>query len=534
VSSKNYLWVILSFLTRRKDAPEEVSEEIKETEVIEEISENEIPKDQNEVSKPSFTQRLFGLFGSKPAPIEIVETPAKNKKEETDEVAVIAKEVVAAKATYKEKLLNFFRIVTRSNPKQDPVIEEVLAEVASELEEEAVKEIIELEDEESVEVTELEEKAAEEIIEEEVVEEITEIVEEATEEDLLTEPETVIEETKVEVSEESCDNLPEEPSLRDQLWGFLGCGGATEEVADSVVDVLEEATEEVIEQAVEEVHIEEATEEILVADHDTEVEVSEESCDNLPEEPSLRDQLWGYLGCGVATEEVVESEVDVIEEATEEVLVADPETAIESETEVEVSEESCDNLPEEPTLRDQLWGFLGCGVATEEVVESEVDVIEEATEEVSAIESETEPEVQSDTETEEVEEVEVSLEESCDNLPEEQSLRDKLWSFLGCGDATEEVANSETEAIEGEVLPEAADDVETEQMEAEEGNILTTEEPDVEDTVEEDAADESSEEPAMENLSVPLCLNDSEGESEGSVSLPEETLPSDVQIQIKG
>jgi len=59
-------------------------------------------------------------------------------------------------------------------------------------------------------------------------------------ENLVEEPEIItevkIEESESHVTEESCDNLPEEPSLRDTLWGFLGCGGATEIIENSVIE----------------------------------------------------------------------------------------------------------------------------------------------------------------------------------------------------------------------------------------------------------------------------------------------------------
>merc|ERR1712115_2171 len=119
VSSKNYLWVILSFLTRTKDVPEEGGKEIKEMEEVENI------KQVKEIDINSG--------------IEVDET--------NHDVSISAKEVIAAKATFKEKLLNFFRIATRSNTEQDPVIDEIIEEVAAQLEEETVDTILETTDE---------------------------------------------------------------------------------------------------------------------------------------------------------------------------------------------------------------------------------------------------------------------------------------------------------------------------------------------------------------------------------------------------
>merc|ERR1711962_684010 len=482
VSSKNYLWVILSFLTRTKDVPEEGGKEIKDLEEIEDIKQ---VKDIDNTSG-----------------IEIDET--------NHDVSISAKEVIAAKATFKEKLLNFFRIATRSNTEQDPVIDEIIEEVAAELEEETVDTILETEAVE--ELTEGDDEVDKEIdiSEKELGEEIYLIEEEKTEDDQ-------IQDNNVDVFDESCDNLPEEPSIRDTLWGLLGCGVTTELEGDSDVDVIEEAAEEIVEVTGE------------------------------PEEEIAE------------SEEAIPENFVVIEQEGIENLIGEPEIITEvkiEESESHLAEESCDNLPEEPSLRDTLWGFLGCGGATEEVENSVVEdneeiQIEEATEEISieeateeiSIEETTEIEIQTESNTEIeaistyepetqpdqiTEEAEVSVEESCDNLPTEPSLRDKLWSFLGCGNIIEEVANSEEEVIGDEVLSETTHDVEIEQMETDQVDILTTEEPNVEETI------VSTEEQTTETLSVPLCLNDSEAETEENVSLQEEVLPADIHLQIKG
>jgi len=197
------------------------------------------------------------------------------------------------------------------------------------------------------------------------------------------------------------------------------------------------------------------------------------------------------------------------------------------------------------------WKFSDRGQDIKIEEATEENSIEEATEEIS-IEEATEIEIQTESKTEieaistdepetqpdqKTEEAEVSVEESCDNLPTEPSLRDKLWSFLGCGNTIEEVANSEEEVIEDEVLSETTHDAEIEQMETDQVDILTTEEPNVEETLvstEEQTSDMSPETQTTETLSVPLCLNDSEAETEESVSLQEEILPSDIHLQIKG
>merc|ERR1712115_224318 len=450
VSSKNYLWVILSFLTRTKDVPEEGGKEIKEMEEIENI------KQVKEIDINSG--------------IEVDET--------NHDVSISAKEVIAAKATFKEKLLNFFRIATRSNTEQDPVIDEIIEEVAAQLEEETVDTILE--------TTEITEEAVEEITDEDekVDNEIEVPEEEKTEDDQ-------IQDNNVDVFDESCDNLPEEPSLRDTLWGLLGCGVTIELEGDSDVDVIEEAAEEIVEVTGE------------------------------PEEEITE------------SEEDIPTKFDVIEQEVIENLVGEPDIITEvkiEDSESHLAEESCDNLPEEPSLRDTLWGFLGCGgpteVAENSVLEDNEEIqIEEATEEIS-IEEATEMEIQTESETEIeaistyepetqteqiTEEAEVLVEESCDNLPTEPSLRDKLWSFLGCGNTIEEVANSEEEVIEDEVLSETTHDTEIEQMETDQVDILTTEEPNVEETI------VSTEEQTEEN-----------------VSLQEEVVPADIHLQIKG
>merc|ERR1711962_344546 len=254
VSSKNYLKVILSTHTNKKDVPEEGGKAIKEMEEIEDIKQ---VKDIDNTSG-----------------IEIDET--------NHDVSISAKEVIAAKATFKEKLLNFFRVATRSNTEQDPVIDEIIEEVAAELEEETVDTILEttkITEEAVEEITDEDEKVVLdteiEVPEREFDEEITLIVEEKTEDDQ-------IQNNNVDVFDESCDNLPEEPSLRDTLWGLLGCGVANEEVENSVVEdneeiQMEEASEEIsIEEAIEEISIEEAIEEISIEEA-TEIEIQTES-----------------------------------------------------------------------------------------------------------------------------------------------------------------------------------------------------------------------------------------------------------------
>merc|ERR1712106_535754 len=118
-------------------------------------------------------------------------------------------------------------------------------------------------------------------------------------------------------------------------------------------------------------------------------------------------------------------------------------------------EGSCEDLPEDKTLREKIWNFFGCGdeeaAPGEEVVETE-EVVEEAE--------------QSTTEVEEVVEV-------ADEIPAENSIKEAVQSFLGINEedaeepivsadqATEDPATEETQTVEEEVI--ASDESETEE-----------------------------------------------------------------------
>merc|ERR1712013_673587 len=108
-------------------------------------------------------------------------------------------------------------------------------------------------------------------------------------------------------------------------------------------------------------------------------------------------------------------------------------------------EGSCEDLPEDKSLREKIWNFFGCGEKEEAIVAEE--------ETGSAEESEALPA--------EVEEIVETADESIDDeIPSENSIKAAVQSFLGTNkeitpeDISEESTNTDqgTEAIEEEVL----------------------------------------------------------------------------------
>ncbi len=196
-----------------------------------------------------------------------------------------------------------------ANVKEEPRVEEVVEESATE---EVAEETTEEVDEEATE--EALEEVVEETTEEEIEEATEEVVEETTEEVVEEATEEAIEETPEEVAEETTEEVVEE---------------ATEEVVEETTEeVAEEATEEVAEEATEEV-VEEATEEAL---EETTEEVAEEATEEVDEEAT--EEVEEEVLKELAPEEVAEEATEeVVEEATEEALEETTEAAVEEQVE---------------------------------------------------------------------------------------------------------------------------------------------------------------------------------------------------------
>merc|ERR1712106_347737 len=219
-----------------------------------------------------------------------------------------------------------------------------------------------------------------------------------------------------EVSEET--SVEEEPSLKDKIVGFFHKSDADEaEIVEPQVD--ESAVEETIEIPIE-LEVEAATieEEVLVIEEETETEASAEE-EIIEESTSIKDKIVEFFHTSEEPEikvepEVVEESVEPetaaeennVEETPEEATLTEEIGAIEETVDTDAElEGSCEDLPEDKTLRKKIWNFFGCGdkeaAPVEELVETE-EVVEEAEE--------------STTEVEEVVEV-------ADEIPAENSIK---------------------------------------------------------------------------------------------------------------
>merc|ERR1712013_703804 len=204
--------------------------------------------------------------------------------------------------------------------------------------------------------------------------------------------------------EGSCEDLPEDKSLREKIWNFFGCGEKeVTEVPEESITTIEEEIEEA---------------------------AGEEEEEEIPAENSIKAVVQSFLG---TKEEVVDTDAVTEEDNTEE---------IESPTEEEIVEEST-------SIKDKIVEFF----QSEETEATDETPLDETTEEMSLTEEIGEIEDANDNEAE--------MEGSCEDLPEDKSLREKIWNFFGCGEKEEAiVAEEETgSAEESEALPAEVEEI---------------------------------------------------------------------------
>jgi len=436
-------------------------------------------------NKPSLTARLFGIFKKSKVPEEVIEEPeskeeiqeSENVVVETDvpetpeEIIEIEEETEEENPTLTEKIVGFFKKSdTEEEEATETPVEEGETGVISENEEVGVELAEEEEtEEENPSLTEkivgfFQKSDTEEDEASKVEEGVTEIIEKSEE---------------VPVEEADQDDIPAENSIKAVVQSFLGTKEDTSE--ETVAPQLDDDDSENEASAQEEIPSIEDTDE-------KEAEI-EGSCEDLPEDKSLREKIWNFFGCG-------EKEVTEVPEEQESI------TTIEEEIEEAAGEEEEEEIPAENSIKAVVQSFLGTkeevvdtdavteednteeieSPAEEEIVEESTSIKDkiveffqseetEATDETPLTETTDETPLDETTEemplTEEIGEIEdandneAEMEGSCEDLPEDKSLREKIWNFFGCGEKEEaSVAEEETgSAEESEALPAEVEEI---------------------------------------------------------------------------
>merc|ERR1712013_947260 len=184
-------------------------------------------------------------------------------------------------------------------------------------------------------------------------------------------------------------------------------------VVQSFLGTKEDASEETVAPQLDDDDSENeasAQEEIpSIEDTDEKEAEIEGSCEDLPEDKSLREKIWNFFGCG-------EKEVTEVPEEQESI------TTIEEEIEEAAGEEEEEEIPAENSIKAVVQSFLG---TKEEVVDTDAVTEEDNTEE---IESPTEEEI----------------------VEESTSIKDKIVEFF---------QSEETEATDETPLTETTDEI---------------------------------------------------------------------------
>jgi len=433
-------------------------------------------------NKPSLTARLFGIFKKSKVPEEVIEEPeskeeiqeSENVVVETDvpetpeEIIEIQEETEEENPTLTEKIVGFFKKSdTEEEEATETPVEEGETGVISENEEVGVELAEEEEtEEENPSLTEkivgfFQKSDTEEDEASKVEEGVTDIIEESEE---------------LPVEEADQDDIPAENSIKAVVQSFLGTKEDTSE--ETVAPQLDDDDSENEASAQEEI--------LSIEDTDEKEAEIEGSCEDLPEDKSLREKIWNFFGCG-------EKEVTEVPEEQESI------TSKEEEIEEAAGEEE---IPAENSIKAVVQSFLGTkeevvdtdavteednteeieSPAEEEIVEESTSIKDkiveffqseetEATDETPLTETTDETPLDETTEemplTEEIGEIEdandneAEMEGSCEDLPEDKSLREKIWNFFGCGEKEEaSVAEEETgSAEESEALPAEVEEI---------------------------------------------------------------------------
>ena len=434
-------------------------------------------------NKPSLTARLFGIFKKSKVPEEVIEEPeSKEETQESENVVVetdvpetpeeiieIEEETEEENPTLTEKIVGFFKKSdTEEEEATETPVEEGETGVISENEEVGVELAEEEEtEEENPSLTEkivgfFQKSDTEEDEASKVEEGVTDIIEESEE---------------LPVEEADQDDIPAENSIKAVVQSFLGTKEDTSE--ETVTPQLDDDDSEDEASAQEEIPSIEETDE-------KEAEI-EGSCEDLPEDKSLREKIWNFFGCGEKKgTEGPEESITTIEEEIEEAAGEEEEEEIPAENSIKAVVQSFLGTKEEVVDTDAVTEEDNTeeieSPAEEEIVEESTSIKDkiveffqseetEATDETPLTETTDETPLDETTEemplTEEIGEIEdandneAELEGSCEDLPEDKSLREKIWNFFGCGEKEEaSVAEEETgSAEESEALPAEVEEI---------------------------------------------------------------------------
>jgi len=519
---------IVEFFKPTESAVEETEEQLIEEE---EPIVSEVPLEEESVEEStSIKDKIVGFFKkAEEAKVETVIEEPEDKDVAVEmhaddnivEETTAEEEIIEDKPSIKDTIVGFFQ---KSETLEEEVVDKADQEV---VEEETVDaDIIPEESTDEGSLVSAETEATEETPLEDMEENSTSIKDKIvgffqSTEDVDIEPEieqAVVKEETVEPEEIPTEVSAEDESssIKEKIVGFFQASEeAKTEAEPAIVEepVAKEETD-VSEQEIAE------PEEIGEIEETAAVEAElEGSCEDLPEDKTLREKIWNFFGCeneaapadeSATTEEVIEepeelpSEVEevaaVVEEASEEVPVI----------------ETPESEDESSSIKDKIVGFFQ---ASEEVeTQSEPVNVEEALaeEETEVVEQEV-PETEEIGEIEETIEPAADLEGSCEDLPEDKSLREKIWNFFGCEDklpAPVDVEEPEDLPIEIEEVLEVVDEASLEEIPAENSikaavqSFLGTKEETAEDVVE---APIHSDELAAETVEVDSAMSDELG-----------------------
>jgi len=429
---------IVSFFQKKEvsepvlDVAEDAPEEVQEEEISEEATETEQSEEEG-----SIKDKIVGFFSK--AEGEVVQDNKPESEgiipEDVPVDATVEEDVVddatdeeqpeEENPTLTDKIVGFF--------KKPDIEEEIVFETQDEQEAmEMVEETKDLPIEQISEPTQDEIQAENSI--KAVVQSFLGTKEESAED--TTSPE--IEEAEEAFKEEeidsdnseiegSCEDLPDDKTLREKIWNFFGCG------EKEVASAPEESTETVEDLEDLPVEVEELLETVGESEDDepeteasAEEEVEEEST-------SIKDKIVEFFHKSDETE-------DSAEDTTDQASLTEEIGEIEDNDEEVEMEGSCEDLPEDKSLREKIWNFFGCG---EKEVAGVADEESETVDEPESLPAEVEDSVEAVDE-------EIKEEIAADN-----SIKAAVQNFLGTNkeetpkEYVEEPTISEEQVSEG-------------------------------------------------------------------------------------
>jgi len=242
-----------------------------------------------------------------------------------------------------------------------------------------------------------------------------------SDDDILEETDNGEQESGDEQTEMNEEETDEKISLTEKIAGFFQ--GSDSENSDNIKDDAEPEQLEDIGSIIDD--------EVLADDADVNVETKDTS-------NSIKATVQSILG--TSTVEVLEEpELNEEQESTEDVSSAetkDIESVLDEDTEIEGS---CEDLPEDKTLREKIWNFFGC-----EDQESEAEPVTN--------------DVESSTEEVETDDVQDQVDNSSeDEDTEKNSIKAAVQNFLGVKEDVKEESENVLETDNSEEIESSAD-----------------------------------------------------------------------------